>query len=250
MKAKEYIDEIKLRLDRMVVGLTIDTFELLHELNAARREVQIRLLPFLGNRFGSILKTNFNLASIDTKYIDQNYDPTSQYVVYSFAMPDAFIRPVAVYVDNDNVIFNRYEARPSTLQELYGAVLNKWMLPRFDDPMYAYVYHSNNLKEIKIAIGNAPYVATEVAAGRLVLEIWYVRALDLLDINSDVDNLLPLDSQEIVILEVIKRVMQKYMPTTDIGLLRRKLQNSYQLNNQNYYEEEAMKVEVLQENKG
>lgn len=256
MTTKNYIDEIKLRISRLVAGLDVNDYEIVDMLNNHRLAVQRTTMPYLYNRYGDILELPYNLGVQDLDMINQPYIPDLSYAIYRYPLPTNFIKPINLIVQiGDNVPFIRKQARNISEKEIYSILLNDWLTPTFDQPVYAtkqwsVIPATNEPGDNELIVGFAYDPALgEPHTWDGYLQLWYVRALDMLDYDNDMENILSPDLQQLVILEVIKNILQELSPSTDLGMIRRDLQIAYQNLQQNYYIEEAMKVELLESNK-
>lgn len=257
MTVKNFIDEIKLRLSRIVSGIEVNDYELVDMINNHRLAVQRATIPYLYNRYGDIINIPFNAGTLDTDMINQNYVAGINYVVYQYNLPDNFIQPINLIFQhriNDNETIRR-EARQISEREIYTVLLHDWIQPSYDNPVYATKQYSVTIApelpgSNKLIVGftydsNLGDPTTWLGGWQL----WYVRALDMLDYDNDLEFTLSPDLEQLVILEVIKNILQDISPTTDLSMIRRDIQMAYQNLQQNYYIEEAMKVQLLESTK-
>jgi hypothetical protein len=206
MNAKEYVDEVKLRLQRHSVVLELDDGTVLTFINRARQEIQMTyggLYPEFNGRVGVISPVG--------GYAPAGYDVSvGGRLVYKAQLPLNCTDVKCLITKNGDF---RHEARRVDFREYYGVQSQSWNPPRTWSPIYAV-----RLDSVQ---SNATYAGPElyicgIAAGSL-LEVWYTAIVDFLELfpnddpnnPADEDDFIPWQFQELVIYNAMLDCMQK-----------------------------------------
>ena len=198
MILQDYIDEVKLRLNRYNVVTSSNDISIMTYINDGRRNAQRISLPYVGQRYGKIMTISGGRF--------EAYAPTSialpgsrMVVTYNVKLPDEC-------VDVDSIVFVyathgaefRKEARRMDKEELYNLSLNNWTIPSIDRPTFT-VEH--------ILFGDAAMAgknlivagASQADMENINVRIWYKAIIpDLSDPNESEQWLSP-DFQELAI---------------------------------------------------
>lgn len=198
MILQDYIDEVKLRLNRYNVVVDSNDLLLITYINDGRRNAQRLSLPYVGQRYGRIITiqgtafTLFNPTSIAL--------PNNNVVsTYNTPLP-------ADCIDIDTVICGytngatsfRKEARRMDKEEVYNLSLNNWTIPTIDRPAFTleHILFSNTPiggKSLLIAgINQADIVNMNMA-------IWYKAIIPELNDPGEQELWLSPDYQELSI---------------------------------------------------
>ena len=202
MTLQEYRDEVKLRLNRM--NIVLDTNDILINLyiNNNRDSAQRGLLAYNKERFGRIIKIPGSDLAIDNNVAINTYKHNIR--SYFALLPDNLISADIVlltYKDNDYAIVR--ECRPMDKQETYEAYRSKWALPVLDKPLYTIENiisgNTTNGKKIIISGINDLVSGNDFDLSKVTLKIWYIAALDRLNLETDKEEFLSPEMQERVI---------------------------------------------------
>lgn len=208
MTLPQYIDEIKLRLIRLMVVMEMNDSELIMYINQARQDVQRLTIGSHRERYG---KSTFVTAGVvDPVYSIQRPYGQSQALVYACRLPTEFIEMWAVTYQVGEL--QRTEARRYDMRELYTIGMHNWNMPTPLRPIYSVLdNYANNLPDstMLFSIGQA---LNEEAS----IQIWYtaaVQGLDLYDAGfnygADNDISIPTELDELVVLYAMRTVMQR-----------------------------------------
>lgn len=208
MTAKDYIDEVKLRLQRSQVSISLGDAFILSAVNRARRKVQKDTLQLYPERYGRIDVAPISNAEIYPLYQQINSYANQNLQVVRHVLPIDFIEAEVVilqYSSDESPIY-RSEARPASKWEMFTAMMSSWAVPTPTTPMYCV--------ERDMSVATMPYViylaGIEESAtllydkyAQVQLEVWYRAALnDLTDmLVQDIDSVIPAYLQELVILQ-------------------------------------------------
>lgn len=202
MTAKEYVDEVKLRLQRLSVVLSMDDGTVLTFVNRARREIQQSysgMYPEFNGRIAVITPSGAYAPGL-----------ANGLSVYKAQLPVNCTEVTVVITTNGAY---RHEARRVDFRELYGVQMQSWNPPRVWSPVYAVRFdpvESNATHD-----GPELYVCG-IAPGS-PLEVWYTAVVDFLELFPDDDasnppddeDFIPWHFQELVILNAMLDCMQK-----------------------------------------
>lgn len=216
MDMKGYVDEVKLRLSRLDTAIKLDDPLIATYINRARREVQRMSIAIMPERYGKvqtafILPTYYEQAELLT-----TYSGTAARML-KIGLNDEFIEPVVVILQytmstgqsNAGVTF-RSEARRMTKQEMYSIQKHAWNSPVDGRPVYSVERPLDGtnqswvlyLSGLDLSDGNTLFDVAEA----LVLEVWYVSALNDLEFynptvasNTDEEQTIPPELEELVV---------------------------------------------------
>jgi len=240
-RAKEYIDDLRLRLSRLDVKLEIDDSTLLTVLNAARRRTQTLTLSLYPERYGRVMTlditTDLNLIPED-EVLNATHNDTIN--VYYAVLPPDFIDAQAVIlrynmdgtawgVTYDNVTFS-HEARRFDKRELYGIQEQSWNRPTYTAPVYgierniitvtggAPAISGNNYYLLFAGLSDGNQTIMDISAfqhGRV--EVWYTALVPDLELFpsgspgtvSDLELAIPIEFEELTMLNAMVSCLQK-----------------------------------------
>lgn len=209
MTAREYIDDIKLRLLRYGVDADLNSELILTFINKARRSVQRILLPLYPERFATIFTVTHSAGNINNN-LSLTSNTAMSYVnsdVYTYALPSWFIDSYEVIVRWNSILHGGVwtsRARRFSQQEMNTVLSNTWNAAVMEDPMYSSEF-----------VGNQPFLnisgLTPIqadASGNVSIDIYSIVALSSLeDVNtggvSDTETVIPSFAEEIVIYEAM-----------------------------------------------
>jgi hypothetical protein len=249
MTAKDYIDEVKLRLPRYNVGTKLSDAKILTYINQARREVQRMTIGLYPERYSKVLFL----------YIEKElYDPTLQLSstyhgrpikVYRVALPDFFLDSsvaILTYMNsNGNTI--RVQARRMTKKEMFSVQMTSWNYPSISSPAYSIEYKmldmanpSGTGKWLYIAGLETSETETIFDKGytRVGIEVWCTTVLDDLELGimainqsiaSDSEYVIPVDMEELVINHAIMYCMQNETPQLDRDSIKAYIDSQYMI---------------------
>lgn len=219
MTAREYVDELMLRLTRIEVTVAGSRADLLTYINRARREVQRITKALYPERYGSITtltltNTMYQRGTIDNAYQGKRLD------VIEAALPDDFIDPwvvILMWVNSDGVTYRR-EARQYTKTEMSNINKIAWNVPSIWQPVYHVEFRRNAGAMEKVIYLASLNIGTTMTlfdiSGGVQLEVWYIAALSDLeeyDIagNTDTDTVIRGDLEELVIYYAMLYYLQQ-----------------------------------------
>jgi len=240
MTAKEYIDEVKLRLMRIGVTLSLTDQLILTYINRARREVQKHTMDLFPERYGKV--QNILLANLSA-YTDFGIKGTGYsgraVAVRRGQLSADFIKQYVVLVKysvGENVIFS--EARYMTKPEMYAIGMHAFNTTTLGNPAYT-CERSMADNNWYIFIADLDADATATVSG---IYIYYIAAIhDLEDTAvvgaayvNDTELVIPPDAEEMVVYYTMLYCMQNIAEESalesirgDIGNLMGLLQTSY-----------------------
>lgn len=202
MTLQEYRDEVKLRLNR--INVVLDTNDMLINMyiNNNRDSAQRSLLPYNKERFGRIidiagseLQPDVNVASKSYAYNIKSY-----YCLLPDNLISADIAIVTYKGDGGDII---RECRPMDKQEVYEAYRSKWTVPVLDKPLYTIENiisgNTTNGKKFIISGLNSPISGDDFDFSKISIKLWYIAALDRLNLETDKEQYLSPEMQERVI---------------------------------------------------
>ena len=220
MTLQDYLDEVKLRLNRYNVVLDSNDLLLMTYINDGRRNSQRVSLPYVSQRYGTIIQiaggsfTLFNPTSIAK--------PNNTIInTYSSVMPIDCI-------DVDNVIFDytdsttstafRKEARRMDKEEVYNISMNNWNTPTIDRPTYTleHLLFSNTPNR-----GKSLIVAglQQADLAKCNVTIWYVQVIPELNDPAELEVSLSPDLQELAIYYTMLALVRDNKPTENYQTL-------------------------------
>lgn len=250
----QYIDEVKLRLNRLGVMQTLHDSEILTYINEARRAVQKITLPLFPERYGKVAV--FPLVRITDTASSIAAPVTysrSTVTVLSIPMPrdmiDAHVailtwQNTASHPVNPSVMYRR-EARRVDKRELFSVTMHSWNVPTCFSPIYSLEIVQNvntymlRLAGIETTAGLDLLSDTNIASP--AIEVWYTAAIDALEdypLTSpavpDTD-ILPPDTEELVVLyamlyclQNVRNMQQMTSVESDIEIVKSMIVSNYE----------------------
>ena len=242
-RAKEYIDDIKLRLSRLDVKLELDNPSILTILNAARKTVQASTLALYPERYGKVVRIDFgNLVAVTDGEV---VNPITSVNIeqYTAPLPDDFIEAHVVimrYVLNGNltgiglgtytnVTFNR-ECRRFDKRELFNIQQQSRNQPTILAPVYAIernvvsftagvataavANYNLIISGVNFGTGSDTLIATATSGE---LEVWYTAMVPELEefisttpgALSDIELSIPVEFEELIIAHAMIGCLRK-----------------------------------------
>lgn len=210
MTAREYIDEIKLRLNRLGVTMHINDALIMNYVNKARRDVQIATMGVLPERYGSRNLIQINNATIDDDTTNHKYYTTLPIEVRRFILPSNYLDIVSFWLRWEfEGTLNIREARRITKQELHNVKSHCFNMPTIERPVYVIEnkqqdYNLNSgsgmcfIAGIETANGNLFNLGVQVFA-----EIWSILAITDFDRWDESEDILSIDLQEYAIRQAM-----------------------------------------------
>lgn len=235
LNARQYIDEVKLRLSRHNVTLELDDPTICTFVNRARREVQYSTLGLLPECYGKIVQLSALVQ--DSSLSQTNTTHNRPTTVYRVSLPLDFIEPTVVMlrytltgvIASLGRTFNGetydYEARRVDKRELFGVQMQSWNQPSIIAPVYVVEKKLVDLAAGALAnpilylggldIDNATTLVD--VADRVVVEVWYTAALPDLELvpslapgaPPDQELALPMEFEELVVYNAMIDCLQK-----------------------------------------
>lgn len=253
MTTKEYIDEIKLRLNRTEVQLQMDDPQILTYINMARRQIQRLTMGLFPERYGQ--KVTINLITGSTLEVD--WAMASNYInmpanVWSASLPTDFITPVLVilhWVNTVSGVTYRSEARQMTKTEMFNIQQSAWDSPNIWDPVYTIdrdmiLSQGGDVYKIYISgleLGNTTLQTLFDISTTVNLEVWYVGAIMNLD-WLDTELTIPPDFEELVIYYAMTYCLLNMNDNQAIVLVEAERDNLEKMLQQNYELDKLKKV--------
>jgi len=210
MTAREYIEDIYLRLLRYGVDTNLNSELILTYINKARQSVQKLLLPVYPERFASVitlpissgnLNTDLSLTSIQTGgYTDIN--------VHTFQLAPPIIDIYEVSATWTSFIHNgtwSVRAREFSHKEMFATLSHSWNFAGMEE--LGYVYEMVDAIPF-IHIADLSQAISDNTNNDVVVNIYATVAIsDLEDVNaagiSDVETVIPSFVEELVIYEAL-----------------------------------------------
>lgn len=246
MTALEYVEEVKLRLDR--IGIIKDTNDLmiLTHINRARRDVQKFTLDLLPHRYARITTLPLNVAIRPNTIIANTYQSVTV-TIYELNLPIDFIKDFAVILNYtfDSTNYVR-QVRYYTLNEMYKICKHAYNSPSLVSPVYSIIREQQQFKiliaGIDTIIGNNEY-------SNLSIDIWHTIAIKDLEYRNllaeDNEIVLSLDIEELVILYAMYNCLQEINPEAKYPTVLQEKQIMENMIMQNYESSELVqKVEL------
>ena len=218
MTLKEYIDEVKLRALRYNIHTTANDMLIATYINRGRQYAQQKTLSYLSQKYGAIIRISGNVGTIDAL---TSVTYSSGYTINSirYALPADLIDITNVIISNRDTTttpttYWRKEARALDAQELTNIYNHSWNIPQFDRPVYSIEnIIENNVgnsgKTLILAgleVGTTPGSTLNLA--NITLEIWYIRAIQDMNIWTDLEVMLSPDLQELAINHALLNIVR------------------------------------------
>ena len=208
MTVKEYIDEIKLRLNRLGVTKSLNDALILSYLNKARRDVQIATMSIMPERYGrrDVIQLSLgNNTFPDPDTMQHLYHPTMPIDVYRFRIPADYIEIVSLVLSGYEL--GRREARKLVKPELHNIKTHGFNLPVWDRPIYV---HEFKQQDYFANVDNWCYIAGVRKGQSLIfdidliaVEIWAIVALADFDMKTEQEPVLSPDLEEYAIKQAM-----------------------------------------------
>lgn len=220
MTGQQYVDEVKLRLARYKVIKALNDPLILSFVNDARREVQRDTKDMYPERFARIYRNTLTQSEDTVSRTEHGYINSLTQNVYMFDLPADFMNWKAAYLMwvDENGVTKRRILRNSSKKELFTTASHSWSGATMWSPMFAI---DRQINRTGVAGSTYPWVmyvtglnkvggttlfdeATNVRA-----EIWYVAAIDWLEVADD-DTQLQDDLEELVIYYAMLGALEFY----------------------------------------
>jgi len=209
MTAREYIDEIKLRLNRLGVTSTLNDPLILNYVNKARRDVQMATLSVMPERYGrrDVYLLNAASAPVDVDSMVHIYYNVP-IEVRTFQLPPDYIDVETLWIGrmkNGRWIYR--EARRLHKKEFHNVKTHCFNIPHVDRPVF--VIDSKQYNDFG-GVDNICYIAgleengvSIFNAGMVQVEIWAIVALSDFDRLDENENVLSIDLQEYAVKQAM-----------------------------------------------
>ena len=252
MTAKEYIDEVKLRLPRNIIEKWLNDARLLTFINRARRDAQRATISVYPERYGMVELVPLAADSKDNSLsVDSTLYNFGDLGVYSFPLPQTMIECIQVnlHFEISGVTYRR-ECRNATKKELFNTMVHSWNRPTTISPVYVI---EKKLEDESSGRGTGDWcyliglqygrtqtlfdVATNIKA-----QVWYTAALNDLTLAStyynkadDDDVTMPPNIEELVINTSILYALQSVnifeeeSVTAYIEMYKKSIRNMYEI---------------------
>jgi len=224
MTSIEYLDEIKIRLEREDVAANSSDQLIMTYLNKARKQVQDMTLPLFPERYAKILRiTTVNQGPELNLSPAVSYSGSPMYV-YRVALPDDFIDAYEVIVmwkDATTDVTYRQQCRRVPKSEYWNVQMNAFAVPTPDRPIYTLEQAHNPISKSILVSGlnwldenDANHTLYQDAWGNQVhFEIWYTAVLHAIELYDETQTVetevtLPPDVDELVINYTIQYILQ------------------------------------------
>jgi len=220
----DYIDEVKLRLQRNKISVSLSDTLVLTLVNRARRQVQKATIGLYPERYGRIWIRPIFAADLFPLYNQSNPYSTTPLQVLRVQLPVDILQVevcILSYWDDEQPTY-RNECRYQTKWEMFNAHMNAFAVPTKDTPLYNYERDLSVTPPLYflyvsgIEDGVAQTIIDTYANRQL--EIWYTAALpDLENLPLiEADTVIPAHLQELVILYASLFAMQMAEPTASL----------------------------------
>lgn len=203
MTARDYIDEIKLRLNRLGVSSTLNDPLILNYVNKARRDVQVATMGVVPEKYGRRDVVNISTAVID--------DDAMQHLYYNipievrrFPLPVDYLDIVSFWLSWDG---NFREARKVNKQELHNVKTHCFNAPTIDRPIYIL---ESKQSDYFGSLDNICYIAGVELNGQSIFEtsvvtaeIWAIVTLQDFDRYNEVEPVFGPDLEEFTVKQAM-----------------------------------------------
>ncbi len=220
MKASEYINEVKSRLQRFVVSNVFSDMDILTYINKARHEIQRQILSILPYRFSRISEYTITPVHLEPRY--KLNDPYNRITVDVFVIPipDDVIDIEVLYLiykflpdfGNPNVEWRR-AVRKLAKYEFFSGQMHSWNFSSVIKPTFSLekVWSDNNIKISKnnnrillTGLNTSPNFNLLSICQYVKLESWETVVLPYIEnIYQDDEDSLPLEFCESVVLYAV-----------------------------------------------
>ena len=236
--AKQFVDEVKLRLSRHNVVLSLGEPDILMLVNEARRDVQLSTMGLFREFFGKVLRLDTFTIDADLATANQTLGRTVN--VWRTVMPIDFIDTYVVNLryqlngtiaefggaSYTNVTFDA-PCRRVNKRELFGVQGQSWNTPTLHHPIYAVEkkltdlanpYSPNYIMYLAgLDVDGTTTIFDVAEADSVMIEMWYVAALPALEEQPslvpgsvpDTELAIPHAFEELVILNAMMLCLQK-----------------------------------------
>jgi hypothetical protein len=243
MDAKDYVDEVKLRLSRHDVALDLDEPTVLMYVNEARQAVQRSTMNFYpsnyGKRFnmtagagganwtlgrsvgfsarGATITVESYKATLPTDVIDLVSVQTQHTIQVQVTNPNP---PPATITQAQT---RTYEARRVDFREMFNVMQHSFNRPTPQTPIYA--IETNTVTGDKVLHLSVGQGKAQNGAGTGVV-IWYVAALAPLDLtpNPTIEMYIPWQFQEMVVMGAMVSCLQRIQANDHLPSVKAELQ--------------------------
>lgn len=210
MTAREYIDEIKLRHNRLGVSIELNDAKILNYINKARRDVQIATMAVIPERYGA--RTTFTLnntsAPIDADSMQHLYYATVPIQVRRFQLPVNVLEVMSLWITHViNGVPTYREARRTNKQELHNIKTHCFNMPTIDRPLY--VLEAKQQDSFG-SFDNICYIAgfetngqNIFNQGNVMIELWSIIAIDDFDLRSEIEPVFSVDLEEFAVRQAM-----------------------------------------------
>jgi hypothetical protein len=252
MTAKEYVDEVMLRLSRYDVILELNEPLILTYINKGRQQAQRFTLESMPERYSRI--TRFPIATTPyPNYSVKNYYG-NQIHFYSIPMPNDMIkvfRVVLRYTPGSTWTPQRIDARYYTFKEIFNTNVLSINPPTVISPIYTVMANNDNNYQVLISgtqrtNGNwmGQNTLEDILHERsgfynIDVEIWYTVAIFELEYRTQANTIdneltLPVPLDELVINYAMLHCLRHVKHAEGIGLLMKEIKLLESLITQNY----------------
>ena len=219
MTARQYIDEIKLRLTRIGVVTKINDAEILTRVNRSRRAIQMMAMPVFEQKFGA-----YAILPIATITADSTSSaPVNNFgsVANIYRVPLGFpiidvISASIVWTDTSGQILRR-ECRKVAKREMNTVNYHAWNCPTIDRPIYALESKYREATPTQLA-GQTLYLGgledspatTILSMTNPSVELWYVAPLSDFAQLNELEAVLSPELEELAIQHTMLGCLSNY----------------------------------------
>jgi hypothetical protein len=240
MTAQNYIDEVKLRIDRNSVAMDLSDPMILSYVNRAREEVQRMSLPLYPERYGKI--QDITLTDTEDPYfkIEGSYSGIDIGLIQADLPNDTIdVHMVFLRYILDGVTY-RNEARKMEKKEVYQSNMGAWSSGTASEPLYSVDKTGNTYRLILAGLKNKVSLFTEATG--ITAEVWYTAALPSIENSTvadltlaDIEVSIPVELEEAVVLNAILLCLEninaevaKEVVNQEIIYMNKTINNRYQ----------------------
>ena len=227
MTARDYKDEVMLRVPSLDVAKQVNSPFLMTCINEARQEVQRNLLKIYPELFGKIANIDIALTEDTDFEVPDGYSSRDLSVI-SVQLPGDFIKEHCLFLKYivDGATY-RMQMRATTKRELYNALKDAWISPSRRSPLYC-IDRYNDTHNLYIAglvddVRSLFDDATSIQA-----EVWYSAIINQLEDpnaagTTDSEITFPVFSDEFINLTAIYNVLKETNSTVALDYIRENL---------------------------
>lgn len=263
LSAYDYIDEVKMRLQRFEVATNIDDMQILTYLNESRHEVQQLFLSLYPEHFSKIYTIPLNIGMRYSRYDQPDTISGMPMKILEVELPPDVIditTAIVYWCDTATQIIWRNQARRSTKYELLSITNHAWNLPTLMRQVYAldkYIsrdgVQDTYLTKLYLA-GIDKDATTTIFDGSdyVNLELWCTIALPYIEsvIMDDIDLGMPVEGMELTITMTVMRLLSDMNDKESASILLADFNRALQQIKTNYSTETSIVPTLLPSKEG